>query len=146
MGPSPLESQRLFDRDHGRPRKRAPRQSPIRLRERHPLTKPPALVTTRRGHVPRPCPWTVEMPFQMRQVRRGGVNKSARIFLWFYFFLFYHGERERKRKCLEQLAYVCTSISFGLWCRPSSVLLMPSAMIMSCGRTFRFCVRFLTTQ
>ena len=66
-------------------------------------------------------------------------------FFMVLFFLFYHGERERKRKCLEQLAYVCTSISFGLLCS-SAVLFMPSAMIMSCGRTFRFWVRFLTTQ
>jgi hypothetical protein len=46
-------------------------------------------------------------------------------------------ERERE---MEQLAYVCVH-EYLFWivapARPSAVLFMPSAMIMSCGEIFR---------
>jgi len=63
----------------------------------------------------------------------------------FLIFLFYYGVRWWRERVLGTTG-VCVHEYFFWIMVPSSVLFMPSAMIMSCGRTFRFWVRFLTTQ
>ena len=71
-------------------------------------------------------------------------QKREDFFMVLFFFVLPRRERE-KEKVLGTTG-VCVHEYFFWIMVPSSVLFMPSAMIMSCGRTFRFWVRFLTTQ